>query len=199
MSAKMNPKVAKVLPFVLLAAAAVIWFLAVSPLDDAMRAVRAEIAGLSGEVREMGQGVQELEKLEGDLAVCASNRAAHADCVIEPLLGSVAMRAKTLLDPIAAETGIEDVRYEDAAPGQLPPTATVPKVPYVRARVRVQANASYMALVSFLSRVERLVPGACVVFANISAGGRDVEIQSGEFVLEWLSEPTEKEVGGAAR
>ena len=199
MSAKLNSTAAKILPFALAAATGAVWFWGVGPSDAAMKAVRQEVARLSGEVNEMNLGLQELAALEREMAQTATNRAAYAGCVIEPLLGSVAMRAKTLLDPIAAEVGIEDVRYEDASTSALPPTETSPRVPYVRARVSVMASASYMSLVSFLSRVERQVPGACVVSAYIGIGGRDVEVQVGTFVFEWLSEPPEGEMGGRAQ
>ena len=196
MSAKKDTKLGAVLPFAFLLAAGGAWWFGVAPGDEELARVKGETRAAAVECAQMQGGLNERPAVEATIAAYGTNRLAYADSHIEPLLGSVAMRAKTLLEPIATACEIDYVRYEDLRSVALPPMETVSSKPLVRARVKVSAEASYMKLVSFLCQAERRLPGMAVAAVRIEAGGSDVEVQRGEFVFEWLTDAAAQSAEG---
>ena len=138
--------------------------------------MRTVIAGRDETTRGAGEAMREHTALKGAL--------------LEPLLDSYAMRAKTLLEAEADAASLSGVQFDDVVPYSLMPVVTpASKSPYVLRGVRVTAFGSYQRLATFVCRVERLFPTVLVDSVTISAElGRDVANQRGEFVFCWLSE-----------
>lgn len=137
--------------------------------------MRAVIAGRDETARAAGETMREHAALKGAL--------------LEPLLDSYAMRAKTLLEAEADAAALSGVQFDDVVPHALmPPVTPASKSPYVLRGVRVTAFGSYQRLATFVCRVERLFPAVLVDSVTISSDlGRDVAHQRGEFVFCWLS------------
>lgn len=137
--------------------------------------MRAVIAGRSKTLAAVDETMREHASLAGSL--------------LEPLLDSYAMRAKTLLEAEADAASLSGVQFSDVGSYALMPAVTpVSKSPYVLRGVRVTAFGSYQRLATFVCRVERLFPMVLVDSVTISAElGRDIAQQRGEFVFCWLS------------
>jgi hypothetical protein len=79
----------------------------------------------------------------------------HASGVLEPLLGSFAMRGKTLLDPVALQTGfrIEGVRELPPLPLQLPQQP--PEQVHMRQPIEFTGQGNYEQIASFIDLAEQ--------------------------------------------
>lgn len=171
----------------LLAAAAVWWFGAVSA-SDSRRALEKETSDLGAKTSEMHRCVNERDRMRREFDAVKERLSLFESALLKPQLGSYAMGAKDLLERISDEVGLSRARFENLpAPVLLPATKPASAKPYVRRRVKVTASGSYQKLAGFLCRVERIHP--CVLTESVtieSAGGGE---QLGTFVFDWLSEP----------
>ena len=138
--------------------------------DASQRRMNADLRG-AGAVR---QSLDELDAL----------MAPYMGALLEPLLESYAMRAKSLLDPLALGAGLTDLDYTDEPFRALPVGLPFARQLYTRAAVRVSARGSYQAAVSFLLRLERDMPFVSLQSLEISAR-QEPDAQSVSMVLEW--------------
>ena len=174
------------------AAAAGIYIFAVQPAEESLAAAH----------REHDEQAAHLQSVNADLRCAPENRERLArleeelkpfrEAMLEPLLGSFAMRAKTLLEPLASGAGLSGLDYEELAPRALPAPRPAPGQLHVRMPVRVTACCSYMRAVSFIMMVEKHRP--LVALQSFSAlSTSDPGKQQIEMVFEWPAK------GGAAK
>ena len=120
------------------------------------------------------------ERLDGIVAT----RQRYLDALLTPLLESYAMRAKSIVDPIAAESGVVVQDYQER-PRRLLPLAK-PQAPqlYARQPIHLVCRGSYAAIISFVMRVEKVLPLVSVEAFSLKAQ-TDNDVQTAELVLEW--------------
>ena len=104
--------------------------------------------------------------------------------MLVPLLESYAMRAKSLLDPLALGAGLDDVTYSDEPFRALPLPTPKPRQLHTRVAVKLTATGSYQQAVSFILRLEKEMPLVSLQQLDITARSTP-ETQSVSMVLEW--------------
>ncbi len=109
--------------------------------------------------------------------------------LLEPLLESYAMRAKSLLDPHAKAVGMTIVDYAELPTRRLPlPPNTSPVHPpkqlYARKPIRLTCTGSYARIVSFILRVEEKMPHVSIEAFSLKSQN-DPDVQSATIVCEW--------------
>jgi len=187
----------------ILAGAAVIYLFAVQPAQMSNSKARRELAALTDQRRVMERDLKDSARVKGMLAEIDIKQKPYLDALLTPLLESWAMRAKSLLDPIAADVGLTIVDYSEQPVRALPLPVPPPRQLFARHPIRVIARGSYAEIASFLLRVEKLLPHVALQALQIKAQ-KDPEAQSAEFVFEWpakgeLSVPASSPGGGAKR
>jgi hypothetical protein len=125
---------------------------------------------------EKKSSVEELQKIYADL---------QQKGILTPLLNSYAMRAKTLVQPIALQSGlmIENVR-------ELPPIPLQQPLPlkdsaFYRQPVEFTAYGSYTQLTAFVSFMEKELPMSILSSLKITAQQRIPEIHNIQMSYEW--------------
>ena len=113
------------------------------------------------------------------------------DAMLEPLLGSYAMRAKAILEPLAFGAGLSHIDYSEMPTRALPVPRPLPEQLHARRPIRVTAQGSYMSAISFLLRVEKEHPLVALQSFTISAT-TDPERQQVEMVFEWPAKGGQK-------
>jgi len=192
----MAPNVQRALLLTLIfgALAAGIYFFAIESTETALAKARKALHGETlrhrtqmGNLARADQVRAGLEKSEGALA-------AYRPALIKPLLESTAMRAKSLVDSIAAGCGLSGMEYEALPTIDLPIAGKAPAQRFVRCPIRISCSGSYQAAVSFLRCVEREFPLVALESLVITARANP-SAQQIAFILEW---PMEKK-GGATK
>ena len=185
-----------------LAAAAVIYLFAVQPAQMSNGRARRELAALTDQRRVMERDLKDSARVKETLAGIDARQKPYLDALLAPLLESWAMRAKSMLDPVASDVGLTVVDYAEQPARALPLPAPPPRQLFARRPVRVVCRGSYAEIASFLLRVEKLMPHVALQAFQIKAQ-KDPEAQLAEIVLEWpakgeLSEPPPP-AGGARK
>lgn len=171
------------LAFAMLAAG--IYFLAVSPTKTrlaksakALQEHRAKHATVMKNLAGSGTVAKRIEETETALKP-------FREAMLEPLLESLAMRAKSLVDAMAQGAGLVDLEYEALEPRTLPVPGRMPRQLYAREPIRILARGSYQAAASFLMRLERDMPLVSLESLTITAVQASPETQKIEMILEW--------------
>lgn len=107
--------------------------------------------------------------------------------VLEPLLGSLAMRGKSLLDPIAQQTGfhIDSVKELPPIPLQVPKPP--PEQIYCRQLIEFTGQGSYTQIVAFIEQTEATNPFATLSGFQILAQPQNPERHKAVITFEWPS------------
>ena len=166
------------------AAAAVIYLFAVQPAQMANDKAKRELDGLTDQLRVMERDLKDSARVKGMLAEIDEKQKPYLNALLTPLLESWAMRAKSLLDPIAADVGMSIVDYAEQPVRALPLPTPPPHQLFARRPIRIVCKGSYAEIASFLLRVEKLLPHVALQALQIKAQ-KDPEAQSAEIVLEW--------------
>ena len=187
----------------ILAGGAVIYLFAVQPAQMSNGRAKRELEGLTDQLRIMERDLKDSARVKGMLAEIDEKQKPYLDALLTPLLESWAMRAKSLLDPIANDVGLTIVDYAEQPVRALPLPTPPPRQLFARHPIRVIAKGSYAEIASFLLRVEKLLPHVALQALQIKAQ-KDPEAQSAEIVLEWpakgeLSVPAPQPGGGAKK
>ncbi|MEI7902496.1 MAG: hypothetical protein WCK89_19780 [bacterium] len=105
--------------------------------------------------------------------------------VIEPLLGSFAMRGKALLDPVAQATGFSIVNVKEltSIPLQLPKPA--PEQTYGRQPVEFTGHGSYAQITAFITQTEAAQPLATLSSLLILCQQQTPETHKAIITFEW--------------
>ena len=187
----------------ILAVAAILYLFAVQPAQMSIDKAKRELNGLREQRRIMERDLKDSARVKGVLAEIDAKQQPYRDALLTPLLESWAMRAKSLLDPIAADVGLTIVDYAEQPVRALPLPKQVPVQLFARHPIRVICKGSYAEIASFILRVEKLLPYVALQALQIKAQ-KDPEAQAAEIVLEWpakgeQSVPTPPAGGGAKK
>ena len=115
-----NAKKSLVVTLLFGAAAIGIYMFGVQPAEDALTKARREhddedsrLQMVNKNLHDVTENKNRLDKLEADLKP-------FRDAMLEPLLGNYAMRARSILDPMAADAGLSNRDYSESATMALP-------------------------------------------------------------------------------
>jgi len=168
----------------ILAGAAFIYLFAVQPAQMSVEKEKRALAGLTEQQRVMERDLKDSARVKSMLAEIDAAQKPYREALLTPLLESWAMRAKTILDPIAADVGLTIVDYSEQPVRALPLPNPPPRQRYLRHPIRVMARGSYAEIASFVMRVEKLLPHVAVQALLVKAQ-KSPDAQSVELVLEW--------------
>ncbi|MBO7683579.1 MAG: hypothetical protein J6T51_02510 [Kiritimatiellae bacterium] len=179
-----NAKKSFVVTLVFGAAAAGIYMFGVQPAEDALAKARREhdeedsrLHVVNVNLRGAPENKSRLEKLAADLGP-------FREAMLEPLLGSYAMRAKSMLEPLAFDAGLSNLDYAETPTRALPLPKPAPRQLHLRRPIRITARGSYMGAISFLMRVEKEHPLVALQSMSITTDA-DPDRQRVEMVFEW--------------
>ena len=164
--------------------AVVLYLFAVQPCQDSIAKARSELDSLEGQLRVTTRDLKDSSRVKNMLAEIETARRPFVDALLTPLLESWAMRAKSKLDPLAADVGLKVTDYAEMPVRALPLPNPMPKQLYARRPIRVTARGSYAEIASFILRVEKMLPYVSLQALNIKVQ-KTPETQTAEIVLEW--------------
>ena len=153
-----NAKRAFLTTVVLGVVAAAIYFLAVEPAVAALSRERTRLEELKESQRRMTADLNSAGTVQKTLEELETEMKPFAAAELTPLLGSYAMRAKSLLDPLISGAGLTDVEFSEEATRKLPTPLPMPRQLHARAAVRITGRGSYQAIASFLLMLEKNLP-----------------------------------------
>ena len=87
--------------------AAVLYLFAVQPCQDTLAKERREKESLESQLHVTMRDLKDSSRVKNMLAEVETARKPFMDALLTPLLGSWAMRAKSMLDPLAADVGLK--------------------------------------------------------------------------------------------
>lgn len=162
-----------------------IYLFGIQPCQTSISKAAAELGGLRDQQTSVDRDLAAAKRIQGELGQIQAARAPYLKGLLTPLLESYAMRAKSVLDPFAADAGVLDADYGELPVRALPlPPKIVPHQLYARQPIRVSCRGSYAEIVSFVLRVERDLPLVSVGGLTITSQA-DPEMQKAEIILEW--------------
>lgn len=161
-------------------------FLGIMPKRTANKAVNNEIQALNTQLNQMRADIANTEKQKQITDGARAERDRFlASGVIEPLLGSLAMRGKSLLDTIALKTGfhIDSVRELNSIPLQVPTKA--PEQRHNRQPIEFLGQGSFAQITAFISQVEATHPLATLSSLCILGQSTTPETHKAIITFEW--------------
>lgn len=169
---------------VLGAIAVVIYMFCIQPSEMALAKAKNDLSALQDQQRSTERDLRGAKELEGRLNKIKDARQPYLDILLTPLLESYAMRAKSILDPLAVESGVKALDYAELPIRALPlPKPTAPQL-YARCPIRVTCQGSYAGIVSFILRIEKVLPHVALQAFSLKVQN-DPEKQQAEIVFEW--------------
>lgn len=161
-------------------------FLGILPARKRVIALRSEVSELKITLTQMRadiSGTQHQRVKTTELMEKRDNLLATGE--IEPLLGSLAMRGKALLDPVAQQTGfaIENVKELPLLPLQVPSPA--PEQLYGRQPIEFTGAGNFAQIVAFIATVEEQQPLATLSGLVIQGQSQNPEIHKAIVTFEW--------------
>lgn len=179
-----NARRSFVVAVVFSAIAVVLYLFCVQPCADSLATTKVRLEELQDKQSRTNLDLKRSDTIAKDIEELETALKPYRDAMLVPLLESYAMRAKSLLDPIALGAGLNDVTYTEEKFRALPLPTPMPRQLHTRAAVKVTATGSYQQAVSFLLRLEKEMPLVSLrEFDIISQQGP--KAQSVSFVLEW--------------
>jgi len=166
------------------AVAVAIYMFGVQPAADSLARETRRKGELEASQNSINADLRGAETVKKTLDELRGQIAPYEAALLEPLLESYAMRAKSILDPLAMGAGLSDISYSDEPFRALPLTKPMARQLYTRAAVRMTAKGSYQEAVSFLLRLEKDLPLVSLQAMEITAQQKPSE-QSINMILEW--------------
>lgn len=165
-------------------AAVVVYLFCVEPTRQSLEKARRDGTALEDQRAAMFRDLKGVAQVKGRLESIEAGRRPYLDALLTPLLESYAMRAKSFLDPLAADACLQIKDYEELEPRALP--LVKPQAPqlYARKPIRVKCVGSYAAIVSFLMRVEKMLPLVSLQAFSLKVQNTPDE-QTATMVFEW--------------
>ena len=179
-----NAKRSFIVTVVLSAIAVVLYMFCVQPCADGLATAKVQLEELQGKQHRTNLDVKRSDTVAKDIEELDSALRPYRNAMLVPLLESYAMRAKSILDPLALGAGLSDVAYNDEKFRALPLPSPTPRQLYTRAAIKITATGSYQQAVSFLLRVEKEMPLVSLREFDFIAQ-QDPKSQSVSIVLEW--------------
>lgn len=158
----------------------------IKPARERIKTLTAEVAQLNAKHVSMKADITGTQKQRTATEVAeATLKDILDEGVIEPLLGSFAMRGKSLMDPLAKETGftIANVKEERLIPLQVPKPP--PQQLYARQLVEFTGYGAYTQIVAFVQAAERAFPLAVVSGHRIEHQMPTPERHRATITFEW--------------
>lgn len=171
---------------VALAFAALIAFFGIWPKRVAIRAAGEELHTLNVRLSQMRGDIDHSEAQNKATSKAIEKRDAFVALgVLEPLLGSMAMRGKMLLDPIAQQAGfrIDSVRELPPILLQLPKPS--PEQLYCRQFIEFTGQGSYTQITAFVAQVEAANPLATLSGFLVLGQPQTPETHKAVVTFEW--------------
>ena len=166
------------------AAAAGVYLFAVQPAGDALRKAQLELADGDAKLGLVNANLKDSSRTQARLDALDRELRPFRDETLEPLLASYAMRAKSIVEPLALAAGLTRLDYAEGKLRTLPAPAPAPRQLHGRKAISISAQGSYMAAVSFLMRMEREHPLVALQSLTVSATSKPA-VQQIEMTLEW--------------
>lgn len=167
------------------AVGAMLYLFAVEPAGAALAKEQKRLRDAQERQERMTKDLKSSGTVKKRLEEVESAMKPYEDALLVPTLGSYAVCAQNILDPLALGAGLTETSYTEAPFRALPvPKPTMPVQLHTRAAVRMKAKGSYQEAVSFLLRLERDFPFVVVQTMDVEAQ-IDPARQSVEFVIEW--------------
>ena len=179
-----NAKRAFMTTIVLGVLAAAIYFLAVEPAIASLSRERTRLEELKESQRRMTTDLNSAGTVQKTLEELETEMKPFAAAELTPLLGSYAMRAKSLLDPLISGAGLTDVEFSEEPTRKLPTPLPMPRQLHARAAVRITAKGSYQAIASFLLMLEKNLPLVSLQSLQIQSQQNPTK-QTTSMILEW--------------
>jgi Tfp pilus assembly protein PilO len=179
-----NAKRAFLTTIVLGVLAAAIYFLAVEPAIASLSRERTRLEELKESQRRMTTDLNSAGTVQKTLEELETEMKPFAAAVLKPLLGSYAMRAKSLLDPLISGAGLTDVEFSEEPTRKLPTPLPMPRQLHARATVRITAKGSYQAIASFLLMLEKNLPLVSLQSLQIQSQQNPTK-QTTSMILAW--------------
>ena len=166
------------------AIAATLYFFAIESTEATLARTRRTLQDQTLKHRTITANLSQADTITKTLAEGIVRLAAYEKDMIEPLLESTAMRAKSFVDPIATGCGLVGMEYEQETPIALPVFGYASREQYVRCPIKMTCRGSYQATVSFIKCVEKRFPLVALEALAVSAGN-DPDLQQVSIILEW--------------
>ena len=186
-----NARRAFIVTLVFSAIAVVLYMFAVEPFNSDLAREKARFAELQGTQERINRDLKSSDNVKKTIADSEAALKPFGDAMLTPLLGSYAMRAKSIVDPLALGAGLTDIEYSQEPFRALPVTKPQfkPGVPmqkqlFTRAAIRINAKGSYQAAISFLLRLEKEHPLVSLQSLDITAQQAPGQ-QTVSMILEW--------------
>ena len=164
--------------------AACIYIAAVEPAISKRDATARTLGELRTRNELMSRNLAGADKLKERLNDIEKRFAVYREAMLVPLLESLPMRAKSLVDPLALGAGLGDTEYEELPAIALPVPKRLPLQLHARQPIKITAHGSYQSAISFLMRLEREFPLVTLEAVEITAQ-QDPSVQKIEMILEW--------------
>lgn len=161
-----------------------IYLAAVEPAISQRDATARSLSELKAKHEIMSRNLASAEKINERTSDLEARLAPYREAMLEPLLESLAMRAKSIVDPIALGAGLVDTDYEELSAIALPVPKRLPLQLHARQPIRLTARGSYQSAISFLTRLEKEFPLVTLEALEITAQ-QDPAAQKIEMILEW--------------
>ena len=179
-----NAKRAFLTTIILSVLATAIYLLAVDPATASLARERTRLTSLKDSQRRMLADLNSAGTVKKTLEDLEAEMKPFATAELKPLLGSYAMRAKSLLDPLTAGAGLTDLDYTEEPTRKLPVPMPMPRQLHARAAIRLSAHGSYQAIASFLLMLERDFPLVSLQSLQILSQQSPTR-QAATMILEW--------------
>lgn len=170
--------------------AIVLYLFAVQPCQMSISKARAELEQLEAQSRITDRDLKDSPRVKSMIAEAEAARRPFMDALLTPLLESWAMRAKSMLDPLADDVGLKIIDYAELPVRALPLPKPVSKQLYARRPISVSCRGSYAEIASFVLRVEKMLPFVSLEALNIKAQPASPEVQTATIVFEWPAKGT---------
>ncbi len=161
-------------------------FFAILPVRTRLQVIRTEIADLNGTFASMEKDIAETAQQQAKTTASMLDVDAFiASGVIEPLLGSFAMRGKSLIDPLAQKTGftISGAKELPFIPLRAPSPA--PEQLFGRQPIEFTGQGSYAQITALISLTEESLPLATLSSLVILSQPQTPEIHRAIITFEW--------------
>lgn len=161
-------------------------FLLILPQRQKIHFAQQAIDRLQDEAQKMDRDLASLPTQQAQTRQTQTQLAEVVDLgLLEPLLGSYAMRVKKIIDPLAHQSGLELLNLRELRQIPLPaPTAKSPST-YARQLIEVTALGSYQQIASFVNSAEQMVPLITLAAIKIESQTATPEQHRTLIVFEW--------------
>ena len=166
------------------AIAVILYMFCIQPCQSSLEKAKADLAALETQQGAMVRDLNGADQVKARLGAVDAERKEFLAGLLKPLLGSYAMRAKSVLDPLAADVGLRITDYAEMPVRLLPLPKPQAAQLYARKPIRLTCTGSYATIVSFLMRVERNLPLVSLE-AFLLKTQNDPDNQSATLVFEW--------------